>query len=288
MHWQTARFLIDLSRPVVMGIVNATPDSFSDGGWHDRPVEAQAHCERLLAEGAAILDIGGESTRPGARPPTLQEELDRVLPVVMHAVTLGVPVSVDTSRPEVMQAALDAGADIVNDVRALGRPGALEVLARHPRAGVCLMHMRGEPDTMAAQAAYDDVVAEVAAFLSHHCRRVQAAGVAAQRIVLDPGIGFAKTADHNWQLLRRQGELLALGQPLLLGFSRKGSLGQLTGRPVHQRLAASVAAGLAAVQRGAHIVRVHDVAETVDALKVWQAAGLPDVVRHTDPANVEH
>lgn len=276
MFWQTARFDIDLRQPVVMGIVNATPDSFSDGGQHAEAAAACAHCDRLVAEGAGILDIGGESTRPGSRAPDLAEEMARVMPVVRHAVSLGVPVSVDTSRPEVMQAALDAGADIVNDVRALQRPGALAVLAAHPRAGVCLMHMRGEPDTMAALADYDDVVTEVAAVLRARLAEVQAAGVAAERIVLDPGIGFAKTAAHNWALLRRQRDLLAIGRPLLWGFSRKGSLGQLTGRPVGERLAASVAAALACVQRGGHIVRVHDVAATVDALKVWQAAGLPE------------
>lgn len=276
MIWQTARFDIDLRQPVVMGIVNATPDSFSDGGRHGAAAAACAHCDRLLAEGADILDIGGESTRPGAQPPDLAEELARVMPVVRHAVTLGVPVSVDTSRPEVMQAALDEGADIVNDVRALRRPGALAVVASHPRAGACLMHLRGEPDTMATLADYGDVVAEVADFLRTRLGEVQAAGVDSARIVLDPGIGFAKTAAHNWALLQRQRELLAIGRPLLWGWSRKGSLGQLTGRPVGERLAASVAAALASVQRGGHIVRVHDVAATVDALKVWQAAGLPE------------
>ena len=276
MFWQTARFEIDLRAPVVMGIVNTTPDSFSDGGRLAGEAEARAHCERLVAEGAGILDIGGESTRPGAQPPPLAEELARVLPVLRHAVTLGVPVSVDTSRPEVMQAALELGADIVNDVRALQRPGALALLAAHPSAGVCLMHMRGEPDTMALLADYDDLVGEVADFLRRRMAAVQAAGVAAERIVLDPGIGFAKTAAHNWTLLQQQARLLLLGRPLLWGWSRKGSLGQLTGRPVGERLAASVAAALACVQRGGHIVRVHDVAATVDALKVWQAAGLPE------------
>ena len=260
-----------------MGIVNATPDSFSDGGRHADAAAAQAHCEQLLHDGAQILDIGGESTRPGARQPDLIEELARVLPVLRHAVTLGVPVSVDTSRPEVMQAALDLGVDIVNDVRSLTRPGALDVVAAHPACGVCLMHMNGEPGVMQQAPQYDgDVVEVVAAWLRGRLATVVAAGVAPARIALDPGIGFGKTAAHNWALMQRQHGLLALGQPLLLGWSRKSALGVLTGRPVEQRLAASLAAALAAVQRGARVLRVHDVAATVDALKVWAAAGLPD------------
>jgi len=272
MHWQTARYTIDLSRPRVMGIVNVTPDSFSDRGAHATAAAALAHCEALLAQGADILDIGGESTRPGARPPTDEEERCRVLPVLRGAVTLGVPVSVDTSEAGVMREALALGVDIVNDVRALRRPGALEAVAAHPRAGVCLMHMKGEPATMQAEAVYGDVVAEVRSFLDERATAVAAAGIGRDRIVVDPGIGFAKTADHNLQLLSRQRELLELGLPLLVGWSRKGTLGLLTGRPVGERLAASVAAVLAAVLRGAHVVRVHDVAATVDALRVWQAA----------------
>jgi dihydropteroate synthase len=274
MHWQTARFRIDLSRPRVMGIVNVTPDSFSDGGRHAQAQAAMAHCEHLIADGADILDIGGESTRPGARTPDVDEELARVLPVLRHAVTLGAPVSVDTSRPEVMQAALDIGVDVVNDVRALQRPGALTAVASHPLAGVCLMHMRGEPGTMQTQTTYDDVVVEVLSFLRDRMAALVATGVARDRICLDPGIGFAKTREQNWDLLQRQADLSVLGQPLLLGWSRKSTLGQLTGRAVDQRLAASLAAALACVQRGAHVLRVHDVAETVDALRVWQAAGL--------------
>ena len=276
MHWQTTRYRIPLQQPVVMGIVNATPDSFSDGGLHADAASAQAHCDRLVAEGAQILDIGGESTRPGARQPTLDEELARVLPVLRHAVTLGVPVSVDTSRPEVMQAALDLGVDIVNDVRSLRQPGALAVAAAHPACGVCLMHMQGEPGVMQQAPRYDgDVVAAVAGWLQQRLTDVQAAGVAAERIALDPGIGFGKTPAHNWALLQHQQALLTLGRPLLVGWSRKSTLGALTGRPVDARLPASVAAALAAVQRGARLLRVHDVAATVDALKVWAAAGLP-------------
>ena len=287
MHWQTARYTIDLSRPRVMGIVNVTPDSFSDRGAHATAAAALAHCEALLAQGADILDIGGESTRPGARPPTDEEERCRVLPVLRGAVTLGVPVSVDTSEAGVMREALALGVDIVNDVRALRRPGALEAVAAHRRAGVCLMHMKGEPATMQAEAVYGDVVAEVRSFLDERATAVAAAGIGRDRIVVDPGIGFAKTADHNLQLLSRQRELLELGLPLLVGWSRKGTLGLLTGRPVGERLAASVAAVLAAVLRGAHVVRVHDVAATVDALKVWRAADAGHLPVDAVPTNAQ-
>ena len=268
-HWRTNRFEIDLARPRVMGIVNVTPDSFSDGGRD--AAAAIAHCDALLRDGADILDIGGESTRPGARAPSADEELARVLPVLRHAVTLGVPVSVDTSEPEVIRAALELGVDIVNDVRALQRPGALEVVAAHPRAGVCLMHMQGEPGAMQAAPHYGDVVAEVWAFLAARRDAVLAAGLDATRIVLDPGIGFGKSVEHNLALLARQEALLEIGQPLLVGWSRKSTLGAITGRPVGARQAASVAAALMAVERGARIVRVHDVAATVDALKLWCA-----------------
>ena len=269
--WQTTRFAIDLARPRVMGIVNVTPDSFSDGGQHASAASAMAHCDALLRGGAHILDIGGESTRPGAHAPSVDEELQRVLPVLRHAVTLGVPVSVDTSRPQVMRAALDLGVDIVNDVRALQREGALEVMAAHSSAGVCLMHMQGEPGTMQSAPHYVDVLAEVRGFLAARLAAVLARGIAANRIVLDPGIGFGKTVDDNLSLLRRQHELLDIGAPLLVGWSRKATLGAVTGRGVHERQAASIAAAMLAVQRGARIVRVHDVAATVDALALWQA-----------------
>lgn len=269
--WQTTRFAIDLGQPRVMGIVNVTPDSFSDGGRHADAASAVAHCDTLLREGAHILDIGGESTRPGARTPSAEEELQRVLPVLRHAVTLGVPVSVDTSQPLVMRAALDLGVDIVNDVRALQRPGALDVLAGHATAGVCLMHMQGQPGTMQAAPSYGDVVSEVRDFLAERLAALRERGIDARRIVVDPGIGFGKDVGHNLALLRRQHELLALGAPLLVGWSRKSTLGALTGRAVGDRLAASLAAALLAVQRGARIVRAHDVAATVDALMVWQA-----------------
>jgi dihydropteroate synthase len=273
MRWLTTRHEIDLTTPRVMGIVNVTPDSFSDGG-RDLPASL-AHCETLLREGAHILDIGGESTRPGARKPGPHEEWARVEPVLRHALGLGVPVSIDTSSPAVMRAALELGTDIVNDVRALREPGALDVVAEHPRAGVCLMHMQGEPASMQEAPVYADVVAEVAAFLRERLVALNARGVASDRIVLDPGIGFGKTVEHNLALLQRQRELLGLGAPLLVGWSRKSTLGCLIGREgAAQRQAASVAAALAALQRGARIVRVHDVQATVDALAVWQAAGL--------------
>lgn len=270
MHWQTRRFRIDLSRPRVMGIVNVTPDSFSDGGRHDEAREAIVHCERLVAEGADILDIGGESTRPGAPRVDADSEWARIDKVLAAAVTLGVPVSVDTYKPEVMRRALDAGADIVNDVQALQLPGALAAVAGSG-AGVCLMHMRGEPASMMDLAVYGDVVAEVGAFLARRAQAARDSGIPADCIALDPGYGFAKTAEHNLKLLAGQRRLAELGYPLLVGWSRKRTLGDITGRPIDQRLAASLAAALRAVSAGANVIRVHDVAATVDALKVWAA-----------------
>ena len=270
-YWQTSRFRIDLSTPRVMGIVNLTPDSFSDGGAHSGRSAGLAHCEQLVAEGADMLDLGGESTRPGAPEVGLDEELDRVMPVLEAALQLGVPISVDTRKPEVMRAVLAAGADIVNDVNALRSPGALDAIAAHPSCGVCLMHMRGTPETMQQQPAYADVVEGVVAFLRERTAALTGAGVAPERVVVDPGIGFGKSVEHNLALLRRQQELLAIGRPLLLGWSRKSTLGAVTGREVGERGAASIAAALIAVQRGARIVRVHEVAATVDVLKVWRA-----------------
>lgn len=270
MHWQTRRFRIDLSRPRVMGIVNVTPDSFSDGGRHDDTRTAIAHCERLVAEGVDILDIGGESTRPGAPRVDADSEWARIAEVLSAAVTLGVPVSVDTCKPEVMRRALDGGVDIVNDVLALQAPGALAAVAGSG-AGVCLMHMRGEPASMMDLAVYGDVVAEVGAFLAQRAQAALGSGIPADCIALDPGYGFAKTAEHNLQLLAGQRRLTELGYPLLVGWSRKRTLGDITGRPVDQRLAASLAAALRAVSAGANVIRVHDVPATVDALKVWAA-----------------
>ena len=271
--WQAGRFLLDVTRPRVMGIVNVTPDSFSAQSPASDPAAAVGLVERLLVEGADIVDIGAESTRPGAMPPGPAEERRRLRPVLREAVRLGCAVSVDTSEPEVMAEALDLGVDIVNDVRALRRPGALEVLARHPSAGACLMHMQGEPATMQEAPHYADVVAEVRDFLAERLARVQSAGIEARRIVLDPGFGFGKSLQHNLELAQGLRGLCGLGRPLLVGWSRKGSLGRLTGRPVQERLVPSVAAALASVAQGAAIVRVHDVAQTVDALKVWAALG---------------
>lgn len=275
--WQTTRFAIDLTVPQVMGIVNVTPDSFSDGGTHADTGSALTHAEKLLAEGAHILDIGGESTRPGAPPVPLADELERVLPVVRGAVKLGVPVSIDTYKPEVMQACLDLGADIINDVWALQRPfssgkgNGVDVVAGHPNCGVCLMHMHLEPQSMQVAPMDGDAVPQVVAFLVHKAQALRDLGVAAERIVLDYGIGFGKTVEQNFSLLARQAEVLALGYPLLAGWSRKSSLGRVTGREVaRERVAASVAAAVLAVERGARVVRVHDVRETVDALKVWE------------------
>lgn len=274
--WQTTRFPIDLAEPRVMGIVNVTPDSFSDGGQHFGTAAALRHCEQLLKGGADILDIGGESTRPGSPPLPLAEELARVLPVLQGAVRLGVPVSVDTYKPQVMQAALDAGVDIVNDVWALRQPGAAAVVAAHGRCGVCLMHMHGDPQTMQLAPMAGDAVPQVLQFLQHAAHDLRGLGVEKARIVLDPGIGFGKTVAQNFSLLARQSELLTLGYPLLAGWSRKSSLGAaLQGAaaappPPAERVGASVAAALLAVERGARIVRVHDVRETVQALAVWR------------------
>jgi dihydropteroate synthase len=274
MHWQTTRFQIDLGQPRVMGIVNVTPDSFSDGGRYAHAASALRHAEQLLKDGADILDIGGESTRPGSPAVALEEELARVLPVVRESVKLQVPISVDTYKPEVMRAVLDAGADIVNDIWALRRGDALQVVAAHPSCGVCLMHMHRDPQTMQVAPMEGDVLAPVAAFLGERTAALLAQGVAPDRIVLDPGIGFGKSVVQNFSLLARQSELLALGFPLLAGWSRKSSLGSVTGRELAtDRVAASVAAAVLAVERGARVVRVHDVRETVDAIRVWQAMG---------------
>lgn len=272
MHWQTSRFDIDLSLPRVMGIVNVTPDSFSDGGEHASSSAALRHCEQLLMEGAHILDIGGESTRPGSPAVPLDEELARVLPVVREAARLGVPLSVDTYKPEVMRAVLEAGADIVNDIWALRRHGAAAVVASHPRCGVCLMHMHRDPQTMQVAPMEGDVVPQVVAFLQERVQVLTELGVAPERIVLDPGIGFGKTVAQNFSLLARQRDLRVRDLAWLAGWSRKSSLGHATGREKPaDRLAASVAAAVLAVDRGARVVRVHDVRETVDALRVWQA-----------------
>ena len=271
MHWQTTRFSIDLARPQVMGIVNVTPDSFSDGGRYSSTRAAMAHCEQLLADGADMLDLGGESSRPGSPPVPLDEELARVLPVLRDAVKLGVPISVDTYKPQVMCAALAEGADIVNDIWALRQPGAMVAVAAHPSCGVCLMHMHGEPRTMQRSPMQGDAVPQVLSFLQERSAALLALGVEPARIVWDAGIGFGKTVEQNFALLARQSELLTGGYPLLSGWSRKSSLGAVTGLPVEERLGPSIAAALLAVERGARVVRVHDVRQTAAALKVRAA-----------------
>ncbi|WGT66043.1 dihydropteroate synthase [Variovorax paradoxus] len=270
--WQTARFAIDLARPRVMGIVNVTPDSFSDGGAHASTAAALQHCERLLKEGADILDIGGESTRPGSPAVPLDAELARVLPVVREAVKLNVPLSIDTYKPEVMRAVLELGADIINDVWALRQPGAREAVAAHPSCGICLMHMHRDPQTMQVAPMQGDVVPEVLAFWAQQVAQLRLLQINPSRITLDPGIGFGKTVAQNFALLARQRELLEAGYPLLLGWSRKSSIGTVSGIPAAaERLVPSVTAAMLAVDRGAAIVRVHDVRDTVAALAVWQA-----------------
>lgn len=270
--WQTSRFRLDLSQPRVMGIVNVTPDSFSDGGAHASTSAALEHCEQLLKEGADILDIGGESTRPGSPAVPLDAELARVLPVVREAVKLNVPLSIDTYKPEVMRAVLDLGADIVNDIWALRQPGAREAVAAHPSCGICLMHMHRDPQTMQAVPMSGDVIPEVLSFLQAQVQLLRALKVDSSRITLDPGVGFGKTVAQNFALLARQRELLEGGLPLLLGWSRKSSIGAVTGiEAASGRVVPSVAAAVLAVDRGAAVVRVHDVRDTVAAIAVWRA-----------------
>ena len=262
---------LDLSRPAVMGVLNVTPDSFSDGGRFLDTGEAVRQARRLAAEGAAILDVGGESTRPGADPVETADELDRVIPVIEAIVAeLDVPVSVDTSKPEVMEAALEAGACMVNDVLALRAPGALEVVAASG-AAVCLMHMQGSPRSMQADPRYGDVVQDVHHFLSERVAACEAAGMDRSRLVIDPGFGFGKTLAHNLALLDGLEDFTHDGLPLLVGLSRKSLIGQVTGRPVEDRLAGSIALAALAVERGASIVRAHDVAATLDAVKIAAA-----------------
>ena len=262
---------LDLRRPAVMGILNVTPDSFSDGGIFLSPDQAVARALRMAEEGADIIDIGGESTRPGAQPVSAPAEIGRVVPVVEALRRkISVPISIDTSKPEVMRAAVAAGAGLINDVRALRGPGALEAAAELG-VPVCLMHMRGEPRTMQENPRYDDVVAEVAAFLGERLQAAQAQGIPASRLVIDPGFGFGKTLEHNIELLRGLKQLQRLGAPVLVGLSRKSMIGKALGLQVDQRLHASVALAVMAVEQGARIVRVHDVGPTVQALRMWAA-----------------
>ncbi len=270
MIFNCGRFQLDLSKPRVMGIVNVTPDSFSDGGKFNTTEKAIEHALQLVEEGAEILDIGGESTRPGATPVPLDEELKRVIPVIEGLRDVGVPLSIDTYKPQVMQAAITAGADIVNDVCALREPHALEIVAAS-KAGVCLMHMQGRPQTMQADPQYDNVVSEVRNFLKARLDAAEQAGIDRSRIVLDPGFGFGKRTAHNLTLLNHLNDIQALGLPLLIGLSRKSVLGQVVGSSVDERIHASIAASVVSVMKGANIVRVHDVKPTIDALKIVQA-----------------
>ena len=282
MYFNCGNFQIDLSTPKVMGIVNVTPDSFSDGGKFSQTHLAIAHALKLVQEGASILDIGGESTRPNAIPVSLQQELDRVIPVIEALIKyfkqnnqINIPISIDTYKPKVMQAAINAGVSMVNDVRALQEEGALQIIAKS-NVGVCLMHMQGTPTTMQQNPQYNNVVNEVKAFL--HARLQDAmnevnghAGCKASNILLDPGFGFGKTREHNISLLQNLDSFADLGQPLLVGLSRKSVLGQMTGNDVDARLYSSIAASVIAAMKGAKILRVHDVKATVEALKVVSA-----------------
>jgi dihydropteroate synthase len=260
------------SRPLVMGILNITPDSFSDGGHFFSLDHALTHAEQMIADGVDIIDIGGESSRPGAERLSIEEELRRVMPVIYALRDCGKPISVDTCKPEVMREAIAAGADMINDINGFRAPGALSAV-KDGDCALCIMHMLNDPQTMQLQPAYDDVVGEIAAFLRKRAAAMEEAGIERRRLCIDPGFGFGKTLDHNLALLRSLGEMQrTIGLPLLAGLSRKSMLGAITGKPVERRLAGSIAAAIIAAEQGAAIVRVHDVAETVDALKVWRAA----------------
>ncbi|CAG9241916.1 MULTISPECIES: dihydropteroate synthase [Paraburkholderia] len=271
---QCGRFVFTFERPLVMGILNVTPDSFSDGGLYAEPSKARLQAELMLADGADIIDIGGESTRPGAPPVPLEDELDRVIPLVKELSDAGIPVSVDTYKPEVMRHALAAGADLINDIWGFRMPGAIDAV-KDSQCGLCVMHMLGEPQTMqVGEPAYADVVAEIRAFLDERVNTMIRAGVAKNRISVDPGFGFGKTVEHNYALLAHLPEtapIVGTPLPILAGMSRKSMLGAVVNRPARQRVAASVAAAVCAAERGAAIIRVHDVEQTVDALKVWAA-----------------
>jgi dihydropteroate synthase len=270
--WQCGRFSLALERPLVMGILNATPDSFSDGGRYLARDAALHHAEQMLAAGVDIIDIGGESTRPGAPPLPVDEELERVMPLIDELREAGVALSIDTYKPAVMREAIEHGVDIVNDIWAFRQPGAIETVADSD-CGICAMHMIGDPLTMQTDpaSAYDDVVEDVRRFLSERVAALKAAGVVRARIALDPGFGFGKTVDQNYRLLARLRDTAPVGLPVLAGLSRKSMLGAVTNKPAAERVAASVAAAVCAAERGAAIIRVHDVAETIDALKIWRA-----------------
>jgi dihydropteroate synthase len=274
--WRTTRFDLDVSHPLVMGIVNVTPDSFSDGGLLASSAGAISHAETLVEEGAHILDVGGESTRPGATSLSADEEWQRIGPVLKQVVKWDIPVSVDTYHPQTMQKALDLGVDIVNDVWAFRQKGALEAVASS-RCGLCMMHMHGEPATMQLRPMVGNVMDELSVFFQTQLALIDEVGIDQSRVVLDPGIGFGKTVEQNFEILRKQSQLLHFGQPLMVGWSNKSSLGAVSGLPVDQRLVPSVVAAVLAVERGARILRVHAVAKTVAALSVWKAeAGICD------------
>ena len=266
---QCGRFELDLGRPLIMGILNVTPDSFSDGTGRLSLDDAVQRARKMIDDGADIIDIGGESTRPGSASVPLEEELARVLPVIEALRDCGVPLSVDTCKPEVMRRSLEAGADMINDIKALQEPGAIEAVAGSG-CGLCIMHMQGEPRTMQLNPHYEDVVREVRDFLAARAQVLVEAGIAPARIVLDPGFGFGKTVGQNYVMLRRLDEMRVGDYPWLIGVSRKSMLGHVVGREPRERLAASLAAALYGVEKGGHILRVHDVAETVDAVKVWR------------------
>ncbi len=272
--WRCGRFLFDFTkrkRPVVMGILNATPDSFSDGGKFRTAKDAIAQTELMIANGVDLIDIGGESTRPGAQPVELQEELDRVLPVIEALKDCGVPLSIDTYKAQTMHQALSAGVDCVNDVWALRQDGAVDAVLESSSCGIILMHMQRDPLTMQFDPVYQNVVLEVMQFLKERAEVLKEKGVDANRIAIDPGFGFGKSLEHNLNMLSDFRQFSQLGYPVLAGISRKSMLGKITGKDIHERLASSVAAAIMAADRGARIVRVHDVPETVDALKLWES-----------------
>ena len=272
--WRCGRFLFDFAQrqyPIVMGILNATPDSFSDGGMFRTPQDALAQADRMIANGVDLIDIGGESTRPGAEPVALQEELDRVLPVIEALKNCGVALSIDTYKAETMRQALHAGVDCVNDVWALRQEGAVNAVLESSNCGIVLMHMQRDPLTMQFDPEYQDVIAEVSSFLKERAQVLIKAGVEANRIAIDPGFGFGKSLEHNLNMLKNFADFSKVGFPVLAGISRKSMLGKLTGKNTNERIAPSVAAAIMAADRGARIVRVHDVPETVDAFKLWGA-----------------
>ncbi|RZQ51371.1 dihydropteroate synthase [Pseudoalteromonas phenolica] len=263
---------LDLNKPIIMGIVNVTPDSFSDGGSYNSVDAAFKQAMRLIEDGAEILDIGGESTRPGAPDVALKEELQRVIPVIKRIREASdCVISIDTSKAAVMEAAIEAGADIINDVRALQEPGALEVAAKYSDVPICLMHMQGQPRTMQANPTYENLISEINQFFEERVLACSKAGINQNRIILDPGFGFGKTLSHNFEILDKFNEFSTLGLPLLAGLSRKSMFGQLLNRETSERVAASLAGALLCAQKGAHIIRVHDVKETADVIGVWQA-----------------